>query len=137
MPIYSFKCTDPNCGEDTTRNLLMSEYKTEQFCDLCESLLEMQLSEGGVEFVLKGDGWSGKAIKVRGQMKRKNDRLAKKERDFKNDDPCMVSLAPNVDGERVDSWAEATQLAQAKGKDTSLYESYARKEKIKKKRGVV
>jgi hypothetical protein len=41
----------------------------------------------------------------------------------------VPSLAPNVDGERTDSWSDATKLAKSKGKDTSGYEKYARKER--------
>ena len=63
-------------------------------------------------------------------MKRKNRRLSSKEEDFKRNDPAMqISLAPNVDGERVDSWEDAKKLAVSKGKDTTLYDSYIRKSK--------
>jgi hypothetical protein len=81
-----------------------------------------------VGFVLRGDGWTGKNLKIKGQMARRRAKLAGKEREIKNDGPG-VRLAPNVGGERVDSWAEAKRLAKSKGKDTSSYDGMVRKER--------
>jgi hypothetical protein len=61
------------------------------------------------------------------QMADKNKKLAVKEDEFKKEGPGM-RLAPNVAGERVDSWKEASKLAASKGKDASGYEALARKE---------
>ena len=47
---------------------------------------------------------------------------------MKRDGPG-ITLAPNVSGERVESWADAQKLAASKGKDTSSYESLVRKER--------
>jgi len=81
-----------------------------------------------VGFILKGDGWTGKNMRIKRQMSSKNRRLATKENEMKRDAP-NVSLAPNVDGERVGSWAEARKLAASQGKNTASYDSYVRKEK--------
>ena len=75
-----------------------------------------------------GDGWSTKNGRIAGQMRKKNERLAAKEREQKGDG-MIPQLAPNVGGERVDSWSDAAKLAKDKGKDTSGYERLARKEK--------
>lgn len=80
-----------------------------------------------IGFVLKGDGWTGKNIRVKNQMREKNKRLKSKERDYKGDG-MVPTLAPNVGGERVDSWSDAAKLAKSKGKDTSGYDKLARKE---------
>lgn len=128
MPLYSFQCTNTECGNNFSLMLPMSEYKNTQHCGDCNSECTLGVSE--IDFVLKGDNWTGKNIKIKGQMGRKNRRLASKENEFKRDDPSMqVSLAPNVDGERVDTWEDAKRLATSKGKDTTLYDSYIRKSK--------
>ncbi len=36
-----------------------------------------------------------------------------------------MTLVPNVEGERVDSWGEASKLAKAKGKETTGYDRMA------------
>ena len=81
-------------------------------------------------FILKGDDWPGKNIKIRGQMSEKNRRLDKKQDAMKREAPGL-SLAPNVGGERVDSWSEASKLAVSKGLDGSSYDAKVREEKTK------
>jgi hypothetical protein len=80
-----------------------------------------------VGFVLRGDGWSGKNIKIKRQMAKRRERLAVKENELKQDGPG-VRLAPNVNGERVDSWSDAQKLARSKGRDGSSYDKLVRKE---------
>lgn len=128
MPLYSFQCSNTECGNQFSRMLSISSYKETQHCADCNSECSLQLSD--IEFVLKGDNWTGKNIKIKGQMRRKNRRLASKETEFKRDDPSMqISLAPNVNGERVETWEDAKRLATSKGKDTTLYDNYIRKSK--------
>ena len=59
-------------------------------------------------------------------MERKNKVLDQKQNEKKR---MMPTLAPNVDGERVESWTEAKKLAQSKGKETTSYDAHIRKEK--------
>ena len=82
-----------------------------------------------VNFVLKGDAWAGKNLTLLKQMDDKNARLDRKQEEKKRDLKGMMRLAPNVGGERVDSWSEAAKLAASRGKDTSSYEPMVRKEK--------
>ena len=100
----------------------MSNRNDKQTCE-CGSDSKMMVSVP--EFVLKGDGWTGKNIKVKGQMETKNHRLSEKSRDL----PTQ-RLVPNVGGEEVDSWSEAKKLASSMGKDTSGYDAVIRKEKL-------
>lgn len=79
-----------------------------------------------------GDGWASKNNRIKGQMRAKNKRLDAKERERKGDGAGGVSLAPNVDGKRTDSWSDAVKLAKSQGKDTTGYQNYARKEKLRK-----
>jgi len=125
MPMYEYQCDQ--CGEQFERRLSISDFETPQDCPACgagEATRKVGLSS----FVLKGDGWAGKNARIKKQMTRKNRRLAGKEDQIKRDAPS-VTLAPNVDGERVASWSEAKRLAASKGKNTTSYDSYVRKEK--------
>jgi len=122
MPNYEFEC--PKCGV-FERVLRLAESNDPQTCE-CGEQAKKLISKTG--FVLRGDNWPGKAARVRGQMKEKNRRLGAKQDERLRDQP-PVTLAPNVDGERTGSWAEAKKLAKSKGKDTSTYEPMVRKEK--------
>ena len=126
MPIYSYKCADDNCAETFEKQLSVSEFDSEQSCPTCGFASEKRIANVG--FVLKGDAWPGKNIRIRDQMATKNKKLTAKQNERKKDAP-MVTLAPNVDGERVGSWAEAKKLAESKGKVTSTYDPLIRKEK--------
>lgn len=126
MPIYAYKCTNGECLDSFEKHLPLSEFDNDQGCPSCGSLAEKRVS--GVGFVLKGDAWPGKNIRIKNQMAAKNKRLSVKQNERKKDAP-PVTLAPNVDGERVGSWAEAKKLAASKGKATSTYDALVRKEK--------
>lgn len=125
MPVYAYECE--SCGEVFDKILPFSRYKDPQDCPFCQAGPAKKLVSVP-NFILKGDGWDGKNHTIKRQMEKKNQRLAQKEREFKNDAPG-VRLAPNVNGERVDSWSEASKLAASKGKDTTGYDARARAEK--------
>jgi len=82
--------------------------------------------------VLKGEGWPGKDLKIDQQMafRRKKAGVAQEER--RRD--ASMRLAPNVGGERVDSWQDAKSLAASKGKDTSGYDKQIAKTESLKSR---
>jgi putative FmdB family regulatory protein len=124
MPVYEFVCHD--CQDKFERILSIAKRKTPQQCPECHSgNTEKIISQVGV--VLRGDGWPSKALKINRQMAAKNRRLAKRQEERKRDGPG-VKLAPNVGGERVDSWTEAQKLAQSKGLDSESYEPLVSKE---------
>ena len=127
MPVYSYKCK--SCNTEFDVKLRMGD-RTKPPCVSCENV-ETTRVFSTPRVILSGDGWTGKNIKIKGQMSRKNRRLAGKEKEFARDSKEMrtMSISPNVDGERTDSWAEAKELARSKGKDTSTYDTYVRKEK--------
>ena len=126
MPTYEYTCF--SCGLDFDKVLRISQYAEPQDCPDCGKGPAKKRVSLGAGFILSGDGWTGKNIRVAGQMREKNKRLTAKENEFKHDAPGL-KLAPNVDGERVDSWSEASKLAASKGKDASGYNTLARKEK--------
>jgi putative FmdB family regulatory protein len=121
MPIYAFECL--KCQHEFEVTLPLAEYDTPQECPQCQNETRRVLSP--VNFVLKGDSWPGKALRVKGQMEAKNRRLDAKSKAR----TAGMTLAPNVEGERVDSWAEAKKLAASKGKDTTTYEPMVDRER--------
>jgi putative FmdB family regulatory protein len=126
MPLYTYHCE--SCEADFDDSAKIAEYQEPRPCPECGLSSPRTMGDRFPGFVLKGDGWPGKNNRIKGQMERKNKHLAGKEREQKGDG-MVPSLVPNVDGERTDSWSEATKLAQSKGKDTSGYKKYARKER--------
>lgn len=128
MPTYDYQCEA--CDHHFEIVMKISEYDTkfQPVCPNCgaEEKAIRVFTPPMINFT--GDGWSTKNSRIAGQMRKKNERLAAKEREQKGDG-MIPRLAPNVGGERVDSWSEAAKLAKDKGKDTSGYERLARKEK--------
>jgi putative FmdB family regulatory protein len=124
MPTYEYRCE--SCETDFTKTLPMSRHGEPQECPECGTSPAKKLVTG-CGFILKGDGWAGKNNRIAGQMRRKNQHLDAKQEERKRD--AGIRLAPNVGGERVESWSEAARLASDRGKDTSGYERLARAEK--------
>ena len=121
MPTYSYAC--PKCQNHFDRRLALSDRDIAQACS-CGEIGAKILSTP--TFVLQGDGWTGKNIKIQNQMKAKNRRLGGKSKDL----PTQ-KMVPNVGGEETGTWLEAKHLAAAKGmKDTSSYDAAVRKEKL-------
>lgn len=121
MPIYMYEC--PECERSFERELPLSDFDKPQGCPKCG--VEANQVVVPTNFVLKGDGWPGKGIRVKSQMKDRRRKLGQKQRDHVGSGP---NLQPNVGGERVDSWSEARKLAASKGKDTTSYEPLVRQE---------
>ena len=126
MPTYSYRCG--SCSHEFDRLLPIARYDEPQGCPECEEAPAKKLITAGGGFILKGDGWASKDGRVNKQMREKNRKLDAKQAEMKRDAPGMT-LAPNVAGQRVGSWSEASKLARSKGKDTSGYDARARKEK--------
>lgn len=126
MPTYTYKC--PVCSKQFDRVLHLSDYNEPQMCECGAREAAKRIIVAPVGFVLRGDGWSGKNLKIKNQMLARRRKLAGKEYEQKMEGPG-VRLAPNVNGERVESWSDAKKLARSKGKDTSSYESHIRKER--------
>lgn len=127
MPTYTYQCH--SCGTQFDAMRSFSD-KSQQACASCGSFeTKRQLTRPN--FILKGDGWTGKNIKIKGQMRQKNRAIAPKEQAFARESKEMKSMRvqPNVGGEQVDSWSEAQRLAQSQGKDASTYDSLVKKEK--------
>lgn len=126
MPEYAYKCG--SCETGFIQSLPMSKRNEPQPCPSCLSGETEKVVTGGIGTVLRGDGWVGKNILVKDQMADRRERVGRRENELKRDGP-QFKLAPNVGGERVDSWGEAARLAGSQGKDTTLYEQRSRQEK--------
>jgi putative FmdB family regulatory protein len=126
MPIYEYQCGD--CELRFEQQLPITRHAEPQDCPEC-GVPGADKLVSAVGFILRGDGWAGKNGRVKKQMAEKNRGLESRSEEMRRDAPGMT-LAPNVGGERTDSWVEAKQLAASKGKDTSGYDSYIHKEKV-------
>lgn len=124
MPTYEHECNQ--CGNVFDLTLKISELQKTQQCPECASE-DTKRNITSANFILVGDDWPGKSIRVNGQMHVRRDKVGIKEEEQKKDAP-LATLIPNVDGEETDTWAEAQSLAKDKGKDTSTYEPVVRKE---------
>lgn len=125
MPIYEYQCTNEKCSKEFDMILSIHDYNTPQVCPDCGSPAQKLVSLG--DFILKGDGWFGKAHRIKGQMKKKNERILERQKDrYHGTGP---KIHPNVDGVPVDSWKDAQKLAVEKGKVAETYTPMVEKEK--------
>ena len=124
MPTYNYECAA--CSNGFEELIPLAQYQEPQPCPECGELAPRVLG-AFPGTVFRGDGWATKNNRVAGQMAERRKRAGAKERDLKGDG-MVPTLAPNVGGERTDSWSEASRLAKSKGKNTSGYDQRARKE---------
>jgi len=127
MPTYDYECQ--SCDLPFVIEMRMSEYdsKKKPPCPTCQSLDKIVRIFTPPMINFPGDGWATKNNRIAGQMRKKNERLDSKTRDLKGDG-FVPQLTPNVNGEEVRSWGDAAKLAKDLGKDTSGYDTRARKE---------
>jgi putative heme iron utilization protein len=106
----------------------MDDHAVPQPCPSCGAE-NLKLWKPTTNMIFKGDGWSTKNARIKRQMKDKNVKLDQRQEEMKRDTKVGGRLAPNVDGERVDSWSDAQKLAKSKGKNTESYAPLIAKEK--------
>lgn len=124
MPIYEYTC--PECEQKHTKRLSVSQRDDPRPCPHCECLETVRVTIHAPRFNLVGDDWPSKNDRVAKQMAAKNVGLKAKEEQMKRDAPGMT-LAPNVGGERVESWDEAKKLAASKGLNADSYDPMIKK----------
>lgn len=128
MPTYDYRCAE--CETHYTSFLRMSDHDKPQSCPDC-SHINMKVPSLP-QFICKGDGWSTKNERIKAQMKKKNEKLDARQYEMKRDTKVGGRLVPNVNGERVDSWSEASKLAKSQGKSTDTYAPMVAKEASEK-----
>lgn len=122
MPLYAFRCSE--CGFSFDRRTEPERRNDTQECPDCGTLSgERFLTPVACTFT--GDDWADKNLKIQQQMLARRERLAPKEEALKRN--MNVRLAPNVNGEQVDTWKDAAKLAASKGLNTTGYEALAEK----------
>lgn len=127
MPTYEYQCS--TCSEVFECRLSVADSDTPQSC-ACGGPGTKLISLPS--FILKGDGWVGKNLRIEGQMRKKNERLDARQNELRREAP-VATLVPNVAGERTESWSEAQSLAASRGKDASTYTPMVAAEKAAKK----
>ena len=130
MPEYAFRCS--SCTTGFFKSLAIVNRNEHQVCPDCRAPAEKVVAEG-VGGVLRGDAWPGKNIRVKNQMRDRRAAVGEREHVLKMEGP-QFNLAPNVGGERVDSWDEAAKLAASKGNDPSEYAKRAHQARKRGKR---
>ena len=130
MPVYEYTCNACEHEFEVTKRI--TEYQTPEACPECEGE-GRRVIRTPVNFNLPGDGWASKNGRIAKQMARKNQRLKRLTEEQKREQPA-VTLSPNVDGERTESWADAQKLAASKGKDASSYDGMVKKEQTQNKK---
>lgn len=122
MPCYEYRCEE--CAHEFEVILRMSEYDLPQNCPECQAGPAKKRVPRTMNVIFAGDNWVSKNNLIEGQMKDKDKRLSKRQEERKREGSGMT-LAPNVGGERVESWSDAARLARSQGKDTTVYEKKA------------
>jgi hypothetical protein len=74
------------------------------------------------QFVLKGTGWAGKDHKENRYRTKRSEMMKKRQKD---NNP-VPKLAPNVGGERVETWRDAKMLAKERGHDVTNFDDKVR-----------
>lgn len=129
MPFYNYTCS--KCEKDYSLRVSMDDYDKEQPCTECGTENPRKWNPC-VNMIFKGDGWSTKNERIKAQMRKKNQKLDAKQYEMKRDTKVGGRLVPNVDGERVDTWAEASKLAKSQGKSEATYAPMVAKEQAEK-----
>lgn len=124
MPNYEYECE--KCGKIFDLTLKLVDLDNEQPCVGCGST-ETKRNIVSANFILVGDDWPGKSIRVNGQMYARREKVGRKEKEMAREEP-LVTLVPNVGGEETDTWSEAKQLAKSKDKDGSTFDGMIQKE---------
>lgn len=129
MPTYDYECQ--TCEHPFDIFMEMSDYDIKAMppcpeCGVKKEVIRVFTTPPMVNF--SGDGWSTKDGRINSQMAENRKRAGAKQHELKMDG-AVPTLAPNVGGERTDSWSDAAKLAKSQGKNTSGYEKHARKEK--------
>jgi len=114
MPIYDYFCE--RCEQDKEVTHGMNE-KPDIICD-CGEIMKKAISKG-IQFVLKGSGWTGKDLREKNYRLKRRQEVGK--RMVKSHD--LPQVQPNYKGEVCKTWDDAGKLAKADGINPIRYEN--------------
>lgn len=117
MPLYSHECHGCQHVFDVWAKI--DERNESSECPECKTVDSNPVITR-VSFITPGDGWASKNNRIQGQMRKRRERLQQKSRERAKEQP-VATLAPNVNGEQTESWADAQKLARDKGKNADSY----------------
>jgi putative FmdB family regulatory protein len=133
MPTYEYLCH--NCGQiqEVIHSIKDDPAIT---CDACESSdpAERLISRNIGGFILKGGTEAIHWKEKRNRMKKNSEMGVRQIERYGSDGG--TSLKPNVAGMEVDTWKDASKLAQEAGMSTESYQPLIEKEKNVGKLGV-
>lgn len=128
MPLYRHECQE--CTNEFDVMCSIDDRKKSHECEFCGAVNSKNLITG-CNFNLPGDEWVSKNLRVQKQMEGRRVKAKEKAGEQAREQPGMT-LAPNVEGERTESWADAQQLARDKGKDPNSYTQMVARERKQK-----
>jgi len=114
MPTYDYFCE--RCEQYKEIFHGMNE-KPEIDCD-CGEKMKKSISRG-VQFILKGSGWTGKDLKEKNYRMKRRQEVGKKM--VMNHD--LPQVQPNYKGEVCKNWEDAGKLAKVDGVNPLRYEA--------------
>lgn len=120
--VYDYKCT--KCGKIEEQYHGMKE-SPEFKCSACGEPSERIFTINRTGFIIRGEAPS-KVFREKNYRQKRNADLGVRQLERYGSGPQVV---PNVGGEEVGSWSEASRLAKDKGLRTDTYEPLINKEK--------
>jgi len=115
MAKYEYRCKD--CGNEQDERHGMNE-EPKLTCIVCGDHHLIKMIPKSLNFVLKGDNWSGKNQKEKSYRLKRRKEMGKKMA-LSHDIP---SISPNYKGEMCKNWDDAKKIAREDGVDTLRYE---------------
>lgn len=128
MPMYRHECQE--CTNEFDVMCSIDQREDSHECEFCGAVNSKKVFTG-CNFILPGDDWASKNNRIQKQMAERRAKLKKKSAEQAREQPGMT-LAPNVDGERTESWSDAQKLARDKGKNVDSYTQMVKRERKQK-----
>lgn len=114
MPTYEYICDKCGSEKEDIHSMKVDPIIN---CVKCDTKMRKIIS-GGMGFILKGNGWTGKNIKEKDYRLRKKREIGEKMANTHD----IPQILPNYKGEICSNWDEAKKIAKNDGVNTLKYE---------------